>query len=75
MRNGSSTSWTASRRLWTAIVLLCLLLLGQSGCLWSLWSRLRASEASARAADVARAERDALIVNRLEAIYAVVAGR
>lgn len=57
------------------MILLGLLSCAQSGCLWSLWSRLRAAEACARSADMERAERDAAILRRLEAIYAAVAAQ
>lgn len=76
MPHVSTTFWTASRRLWCAVIVLALLVLGQSGCLSRLWSRLRAAETCATAAEQDRVKRDAGILRRLESIYAAVeAGR
>lgn len=69
MRNGSTTSSTESRLLSWTVAFLLLVAIGQSACLWNLWTRVRAAEACERSADVARIARDAAILDRLEAIY------
>ena len=73
MPHASTTFWTASRRVWCALIVLSLLALGQSECLWHLWSRLRVAESFARSAEAARVARDQAILDRLETIYAAVA--